>query len=37
MSLESPHTRERQGFASLEELFDFLREQIGVSPSPNEE
>jgi hypothetical protein len=26
-ALESPHTSERKGFASLEELFDFLRTQ----------
>jgi hypothetical protein len=26
-SLHCPHTGERLGFASLEELFDFLREQ----------
>ncbi|MBU0494027.1 MAG: hypothetical protein KKA73_10165 [Chloroflexi bacterium] len=24
-SLESPHTGERQGFASLDDLFDFLQ------------
>jgi hypothetical protein len=30
-SLENPHTRQRQGFASLDELFDFLREQIGAA------
>jgi hypothetical protein len=35
MSLENPHTHERQGFASLEALFDFLREQIGMSPDQN--
>ena len=28
-SLESVRTGERQSFASLEELFDFLREQVG--------
>jgi hypothetical protein len=28
-SLESPHTGERQSFASLEQLFDFLRERCG--------
>ncbi len=28
-SLESPHTGERRGFASLEALFDFLRERTG--------
>ena len=27
-SLESPGTKRRQGFASLETLFDFLRSQI---------
>jgi hypothetical protein len=32
-SLESPHTGERESFASLDDLFDFLREQTGVSPS----
>jgi hypothetical protein len=31
-SLESVRTGERRSFASLEELFDFLREQIGVPP-----
>ena len=30
-SLESSHTGERKSFASLEDLFDFLREQTGVS------
>jgi len=30
-SLESPHTGERKGFASLEALFDFLRQRTGVS------
>jgi hypothetical protein len=30
-SLENPHTRQRQGFASLDELFDFLREQTGAA------
>jgi hypothetical protein len=29
-SLESPHTGERIGFASLDELFVFLRQQTGV-------
>jgi len=29
-SLESPHTGERRGFASLEALFAFLRWQTGV-------
>jgi hypothetical protein len=31
VSLEDPHTRERQGFASLDELFEFLRNQIGAN------
>lgn len=29
-SLESSHTGEREGFASLDDLFRFLREQTGV-------
>ena len=29
-SLESSHTGERKGFASLDDLFGFLREQTGV-------
>ena len=29
-SLQSSETGERQGFPSLDELFDFLRRQIGV-------
>jgi hypothetical protein len=33
-SLENPHTRQRQGFASLDELFDFLREQIRMASEP---
>ena len=28
-SIESPHTSERQSFASLERLFAFLRERCG--------
>jgi len=32
-SLESPHTGESIGFASLEELFTFLRQQAGVAPT----
>jgi hypothetical protein len=28
-SLEDPNTRERKAFASLDELFDFLRERTG--------
>ena len=31
-SAENPHTGERRGFASLGDLFAFLRQQIGVSP-----
>ena len=30
VSLDNPRTHERQGFASLDGLFDFLREQIDV-------
>jgi hypothetical protein len=30
-SLENPHTGERKGFASLDDLFDFLREQAGAT------
>lgn len=30
-SLESPRTGQRKGFASLDDLFDFLRQQTGVS------
>jgi len=30
-SLENPRTHQRQGFADLEELFDFLRHEIGVA------
>jgi hypothetical protein len=29
-SLESPHTGERRGFGSLDELFSFLREQTSA-------
>ena len=29
--LESPHTGERHGFTSLEDLFDFLRQHIESS------
>jgi hypothetical protein len=32
-SVEEAHTGERQGFASLEELFDFVREQTGAVPN----
>jgi hypothetical protein len=31
-SLESPHSRQRTGFASLEDLFDFLRQHINDGP-----
>lgn len=31
-SLESPHTGERQSFASLEQLFAFLSERCEVQP-----
>jgi hypothetical protein len=31
-SVESPHTGERLGFGSLDELFAFLREQTGPMP-----
>ena len=30
--LESPHTGERRGFADLETLFEFLREQTESQP-----
>ena len=29
-SLESPHTGERWGFANVEALFEFVRQEIGV-------
>ncbi len=35
-SVENPHTRERKRFASLEALFDFLREQMGILPDTDE-
>ncbi len=31
-SLENPHTSERKGFAGLDELFSFLREQTEETP-----
>jgi hypothetical protein len=31
-SLEQPGTRGRRGFANLDELFDFLRDQIAAQP-----
>jgi hypothetical protein len=34
VSLKSAKTREGRGFASLDDLFDFLRQQAGVSPGP---
>ena len=36
-SLESPHTGERKGFASLDGLLDFLREQTGGASDANAE
>lgn len=33
-SLESPHTRQRWGFASLAELVDFLQAQTSASANP---
>ena len=33
VSLESPHTDERVGFASLDELFAFLRQRTGAVPN----
>jgi hypothetical protein len=40
-SLESPHTGERQSFANLEQLFDFLSErcesQVGNKPEEGKE
>jgi hypothetical protein len=36
-SIENPHTGEQTGFASLEALFDFLREQIGASSGRGED
>ncbi len=34
-SLESPHTGERRGFASLEALFAFLEEQTRSTDDPS--
>jgi hypothetical protein len=31
-SLEQPGTRERRGFATLDQLFDFLRDQAALQP-----
>ena len=33
-SLEDPHTGELHNFASLEEVFDFLRVQMGAASEP---
>lgn len=33
-SLTDPHTGRRHGFASLEELFEFLRAEIGMPSEP---
>lgn len=33
-SLESTQTRERKGFGSLDDLFDFLQQQTGAPPGP---
>jgi hypothetical protein len=35
-SLKSAHSGERLGFASLEELFDYLRAETGVEVSPDQ-
>jgi hypothetical protein len=35
MSLENAHTDERKGFASLDELFSFLRQRIKMSSQAN--
>ncbi len=32
-SLEQPGTRERQGFASLDEMFRFLQDQVACQPA----
>jgi hypothetical protein len=31
-SLQSPHTGDMVGFGSLDDLFDFLRDQVGLQP-----
>jgi hypothetical protein len=31
-SLEQPGTRERRGFATLDQLFDFLKDQAALQP-----
>ncbi len=35
VSLKSARTRECRGFASLDDLFDFLRQQASVSSGPD--
>jgi hypothetical protein len=35
-SLESARTGERKGFTSLDDLFDFLRQQTGTTPDSDE-
>jgi hypothetical protein len=35
ISIENPRTRERKGFASLDDLFDFLRAQVDMSANAN--
>jgi hypothetical protein len=32
-SLQSPHSGDLVGFASLDDLFDFLRGQVGLQPA----
>jgi len=36
-SLESPHTGERQGFASLDDLFDFVQRRTSAVPDRDDE
>lgn len=35
-SVESARTGERQGFASLDDLFHYLRQQTGAAPDSDE-
>jgi hypothetical protein len=35
-TLQSPHTGDRVGFASLDDLFDFLKGQAGLDSVQNE-
>jgi hypothetical protein len=35
-SLKSSHTGEKVGFGSLEELFEFLRQKLGIVPNSAE-